>query len=212
MATALMHLRVADALLEPCQIIANDLFFAGSIAPDSNSDSANWRIPVTQAEASNISHWTVSGDKSQCHFERFYDTYIRHKPRTVDTSFYLGYYAHLVTDVQWSESIVKPLFGQCIKENPALFKTIKQDWRNSDALFIRNNPDFRPLAVLQKRDNLHNIWLDYYSDGAVEHITQRILDSIIRPNFSLAEPQYFLSDKQMTDFITQTADLILRKM
>ena len=53
MATWLTHLRVAERVADKINISDRSLFFAGSIAPDSDMFS-------------DISHWCANGDKTTC--------------------------------------------------------------------------------------------------------------------------------------------------
>lgn len=63
MATWLTHLRVAERVADKINISDRSLFFAGSIAPDSDMFS-------------DISHWCANGDKTTCDVKGFYINYI----------------------------------------------------------------------------------------------------------------------------------------
>ena len=85
MATWLTHLRVAERVADQINISDRSLFFAGSIAPDSDT------IP-------DISHWCTNADKTTCDAQGFYIKYIPDSLHTEDKDFYWGYYIHLLTD------------------------------------------------------------------------------------------------------------------
>ena len=63
MATWLTHLRVSERLIHQIKISDNSLFFAGSIAPDTDISPDS-------------SHWCVNGDKRTCDVRGFYCKYI----------------------------------------------------------------------------------------------------------------------------------------
>ena len=63
MATWLTHLRVAERVSEQINISDRSLFFAGNIAPHSDT-------------LSDISDWCANGDKTTCDVQGFYIKYI----------------------------------------------------------------------------------------------------------------------------------------
>jgi hypothetical protein len=115
MATWLTHLRVAERVSDPINISDKSSFFAGSIAPDSDT-------------LSDISHWCANGDKTTCDAQGFYIKYISDSLHTEDKDFYWGYYIHLLTDILWHEQKIVPLKH----ESKDTIRVIKQKWRNVD--------------------------------------------------------------------------------
>ena len=66
MATWLTHLRISERLIDKINISDHSLFFAGSIAPDTDISPA-------------ISHWCIGSDKETCDVRDFYSKYILKK-------------------------------------------------------------------------------------------------------------------------------------
>ena len=131
MASWMVHLRVADKLLDEIEELVGMKFIMGNIAPDSGVPNKDWSSFVP---SSKISHFQAANSKEKCVLpEKFVEKYLMDKTYDVQTvSFYLGYYTHLLTDVLWKEKIVEPCLKKYAKEfteNPGLmWKKIKRDW------------------------------------------------------------------------------------
>jgi hypothetical protein len=115
MATWLTHLRVSERLINKIKISDNSLFFAGSIAPDTDI------LPDT-------SHWCVHRDKTTCDVSNFYYKYVSNYATSSDFDFYLGYYVHLLTDVMWHKQKIAPLKVL----DKAIIKNAKESWKSVD--------------------------------------------------------------------------------
>ncbi|MBP3700984.1 MAG: zinc dependent phospholipase C family protein [Lachnospiraceae bacterium] len=136
MASWMVHLRVADQLLERCDILpmespafckySTDLdetaFVVGNIAPDSGVPTADWSAYVPDKMTSHFK--TMRGaeimaetmgrrdGKPQIDVESFVEKYFTAEQRAGydrrQMSFYLGYLTHLLTDVLWVREIYWP--------------------------------------------------------------------------------------------------------
>lgn len=165
MATWLTHLRVAEKVFDIINISDRSLFFAGSIAPDSDTPS-------------DISHWCANGDKTTCDAQGFYIKHVSENPQTTDTDFYWGYYIHLLTDILWHEQKIVPLKHES-KDN---IRAIKQKWRAVDNCFFAAYSDFKPLTemkyAMERTSKYEKRWLDYYTAGQVKKLIGGILNSL----------------------------------
>ena len=65
MATWLAHLRVAELILEGFHLPEED-FLVGNIAPDCGKP-----VPGGFDPPKEVTHWTVTGSKGGCDYERF---------------------------------------------------------------------------------------------------------------------------------------------
>ena len=105
MASWMVHLRVADALLDSLPNLTPTEFIVGNIAPDSGVPNADWSAfsPPTS-----VSHFKTAGKKADP--GAFAAKYLtrRQDYSPEQFSFYLGYLTHLLTDVLWSEQIARP--------------------------------------------------------------------------------------------------------
>lgn len=166
MATWLTHLRVAERVSDQINITDRSLFFAGSIAPDSDT-------------LSDISHWCSNADKITCDAQGFYINYISDSLHTEDKDFYWGYYIHLLTDILWHKQKIAPLEH----ESKDTIRAIKQKWRNVDISFLADYRDFKPLTemkyAMKCTSKYDKRWLDYYIAGQVRKLVEGILGNLI---------------------------------
>jgi hypothetical protein len=166
MATWLTHLRVAERVADQINITDRSLFFAGSIAPDTDT-------------LSDISHWCTNANKATCDAQGFYEKYISRSLHTEDKDFYWGYYIHLLTDILWHKQKIAPLKH----ESKDTIRAIKQKWRNVDIRFLADCRDFKPLMEMKYAiDNTSKYdkhWLDYYTAGQVKKLVEGILSNLI---------------------------------
>ncbi len=160
MATWLTHLRVSERLIDKIKISDHSLFFAGSIAPDSDI------LP-------DISHWCVNGDKTTCDVSSFYYKYITNYTFPSDFNFYLGYYVHLLTDVMWHKQKIAPIkiFDKVI------IKNIKETWKRVDYNFLSNQKEFYPIIAMGETAKLKKQWFDYYTFSQVKELVEYITNS-----------------------------------
>ncbi len=160
MASWIIHLRIADALL-PHLDVEQTHFLAGNIAPDCGYALGNDRFdPPT-----NVTHFT-SGGKQGCDHSRFWEQFGRDETDPARLSFYLGYFAHLMTDVLWSELINLPLkqrFAELYRtDRTEYYRRVKADWYDLDHLFLRRHPDFPAWKRFLELSDYTNDFLPYY--------------------------------------------------
>ncbi len=198
MATWLTHLRVAERVSEQIDVFDRSLFFAGSIAPDSDI------FP-------DISHWCTSGDKTTCDVQGFYIKYISGHTQAIDTDFYWGYYVHLLTDVLWHEQKIVPIK----RESYDSIRVIKQKWEDADKCFIAAHSDFQPLThmkyAMEYTSKYDKQWLDYYAPGKVKKLVGGIFN-----NLDIAENEIQSRDTAMETeierFIGECTEFITSKL
>ena len=112
MATWIAHLRIAENILKDMNNFDSRAFILGNIGPDSgvpNEDWSNFNPPKK------ITHWI--NEENNIDAEEFFHKYIEKYTRenkevdircrsSMDYSRYtylLGYYVHLLTDIEWSK-------------------------------------------------------------------------------------------------------------
>ena len=102
MATWIMHLMIADSLLERFPTLHRTGFCVGNIAPDCNIENEDWTQFIPSRE---ITHWMQGEQKQLSDGEHFYNAYLKnsicdHKSGQ-EYAFLLGYYAHILTDAAY---------------------------------------------------------------------------------------------------------------
>ena len=107
MASWMVHLRIADRLLDAMPGLSPVEFIVGNVAPDSGVPNADWS---QFSPSTTVSHFKAGGEKA-CP-ERFAAKYFTPAQQKIYDSaqyaFYLGYLVHLITDVLWVRDIYDP--------------------------------------------------------------------------------------------------------
>lgn len=235
MATWITHTAIADRLLGRGLDFDQRGFYVGNIAPDCNVENEDWTDFVPPKK---VTHWMDGDSKLTADYESFYEQYIHNGKISSkeEYSFLFGYYAHLVTDVEFmrfvrNEQRVKNSFGR-IKENKILRDKIDSYPENFDTLkkvFGRDRV-FRDIAVLEKEYLQRNKnsgylkilrevkefpdYLDFFPSGAIPRKIAIMADI---PEEKRAEEGFvFFSEKEYLDFISNTEekihDMIMRKV
>ena len=165
MASWIIHLRVAEKIQRVFPQLSAKDFYIGSMAPDSgNIGSDGVLVPPYH-----LSHW-LDPQTKESHHTAFYETYAAPCQETGGRSFYLGYYAHLLTDQLWARDIYRPRKTQYAAElaaDPSFMNKIKRDWYVSDRLFLNEYPDYGPYALIRATKTYQAPALSYYTSEMI---------------------------------------------
>lgn len=147
MASWIVHLRIADKLLEKIPGLDAAQFAIGNIAPDSgvpdeSGETFDPPYPLTHFESDKATiRYKVLNDL------RFYREHLQDKVSlkgdVEQYSFLWGYYFHLMTDNLWSERIAVPTQKEYAKEFdqiPGFIWEVKKDWYGLDFAYVRTHP------------------------------------------------------------------------
>jgi hypothetical protein len=108
-ATWIVHLRLAENLLEMIEGLDAADFAVGNIAPDSGIPDEKWEKFTPPSE---VTHFAAPPDKDgwrMCADLEFYRRYLAGPCHdAAQFSFLVGYFLHLVTDNLWNEQIGRP--------------------------------------------------------------------------------------------------------
>lgn len=104
MASWVTHLIIADRVLERIPDLCRHEFCVGNIAPDCNVENEDWTSFTPPRE---MTHWMTSRRKVAEDCDRFLHEYMEKQviSSVQKESFLLGYYAHLITDVEFQRYI-----------------------------------------------------------------------------------------------------------
>jgi hypothetical protein len=145
MATWIVHLRLAEALLGRIDGLDAGNFAVGSIAPDSGIPDEKWE---TFDPPSWVTHFGV--EASPDHELADLDFYRRHLdplragPQGGHFPFRLGYFFHLVTDNLWGREIGRPTRRRWAEQFAAdkdFIWEVKKDWYGLDFIYVRDHPE-----------------------------------------------------------------------
>lgn len=210
MASWIIHLRIADALL-PHLNVEQTHFLAGNIAPDCGFALGSDRFDPPTA----VTHYT-DGSKESCDYLRFWEEFGQNQTDPDRLSFYLGYFAHLMTDVLWSEQINLPLkrrFAELYRtDRTEFYRCVKADWYDLDFLFLRMHPDFPAWRTFLKLGSYSNDFLPYYGKRhlPVQFAYIRTFYAEYHADSDREFP--YLTAQEADAFVLHAAEKILRKI
>lgn len=120
MANWITHEYIVDNILSKGLDLDEIGFCVGNIAPDCNVENADWTEYMPPRE---VTHWMCREKKTEEDYQRFFNEVIKEEnfESRQHISYLLGYYAHLITDVEFQEFMNDEQHIQLI------FKRLKAD-------------------------------------------------------------------------------------
>ena len=219
MASWMVHLRVADSLLDRIEGLCPVEFVVGNITPDSGVPNADWSVFTP---GTHISHFKRPGSKEAkdidigAYIAKYYPLKRRGSLSHKENSFYMGYLVHLLTDIQWSNSIVKPSLAkypeECEKDRTALVWKLKKDWYDLDHKFLRDHPGFRAFEIYRNAEGFRNTYMDIFSEDAFDNRRAYITDFYLQSHDGLDREYPYLTEEQMDSFVEETSEWILEQI
>lgn len=212
MASWMVHLRIADTLLDKIPDLCPTQFVMGNIAPDSGVPNDDWS---SFSPSTRVSHFKTADKKANPH--AFAAKYFRPEQQkaytTEEFSFYLGYLTHLLTDMLWSERIVYPSldrFGMNDSPNREEFIwQLKQDWYDLDFKYLRDHPAFRAFAIYRAAEGFSNRYMEEFSEDAFENRRQYITGFYLQGRDGLDREYPYLTEAEMDAFTYSSCREIL---
>ena len=216
MASWMIHLRIADTLLDRIGNLSAEEFIMGNIAPDSgvpNEDCSKF-TPSTV-----VSHFRRDNGtgKKKVDIPAFIDQYFTAEQRcnydAKSYSVFLGYLTHLLTDCLWSDRIAHPTMDKYIADNdPQMVAKIKDDWYDLDYLYLRNNPDFRGFKISKDIDCFPNTDMNIFSPDAFDNRRAYIVGFYQQENNNLDREYPYLTKEDADRFVEEASREILHKL
>lgn len=204
MASWMVHLRIADKLLDQIPDLAPIEFIVGNLAPDSGVPNEDWsQFSPPYA----VSHFKTGTEKAGP--EAFAAKYFTAKQQADCSSrkfgFYLGYLTHLLTDKLWSERIAKPSFrkfigGEPPYRDPKVWE-IKEDWYDLDYKYLRDHPGFRAFRVYLGAVGFVNDFMEEFSPDAFDNRRQYITEFYLQGKDNLDREYPYLTEEAMDAFV-----------
>lgn len=218
MASWIIHLRVAQELMERTKIECVTEFIMGNIAPDSGVPNEDGSGFVPSIEVSHYNQKDENGIKG-VHEELFVAKYLLKEQRKQYSKeqylFYLGYLTHLLTDKMWASKIVysaKMQMEDLFRENNAEFWCfVKRDWYDLDFMYLKKNPDFRAFQVYEKTIGFKNTFLDFFAEDAFENRREFIIGFYRDGVEKVKERETYISPKEQDTFVTDSAEEIIKQ-
>lgn len=213
MATWIAHLRVAENILNSSINVEKEPFVAGNIAPDAGVPNDDWSEFCPPPD---ITHWKNSERKIMP--ENFFDKYVLCERASDDKEYYsfaLGYYVHLLTDVEWElfYSIKKedPLYKENLQKDPKFIWRIKDDWYGQDFVYLNENEDSLFFSCFQHLVEI-NDYLDYFPEGAFTNRFKYIREMYLKYYKNPPTEFIYLSEQEMNTFVVNASLNIINKL
>ena len=188
MANWITHLRIADGVLRLVPELDPTGFCMGSIAPDCNVENEDWTQFTPSRE---MTHWMKGKTKLTADCEGFYRQYLSGRTFAAceERSFFLGYYAHLLADADFSRFLLDeqrvqamcrrlravPELSARMTGLPDTYHAVRSIFSRSERMadihaleseFLHSHPDTSYLTVLQHVKHFPD-YLDFLPPGAI---------------------------------------------
>lgn len=208
MATWIAHLRVAENILNEIDEIDKEPFVAGNIAPDSGVPNEDWSSFDPPYD---ITHWL--NEDRLVDSDAFYNKYLKDKKMSKDKelySFLLGYYTHLLTDIEWTKLFdlkkQEPNYKNNLEKDPKFIWKIKKDWYGQDFEYLKENKDSLFFSCFQHIKEVKD-YLDYFPKGAFSNRFKYIRE-FYQQEYDRKEEFIYFSKKEMDDFVEKASSNI----
>ena len=218
MASWMVHLRIADKLLDKIPNLCPIEFIVGNMAPDSGVPNDDWSkfSPPTS-----VSHFKSGSEKAgpEAFAQKYFMPAQQEGYNDVQFSFYLGYLTHLITDALWSEQVARPCFqrhigGEPPYRDPKVWE-IKEDWYDLDYKYLRDHPGFRAFRVYLGAVGFQNRFMEEFSEDAFDNRRQYITDFYLQGKENLDREYPYLTEAEMNRFVDgavrEIPDILHRK-
>ena len=215
MATWMVHLRIADILLNKLDGLSETDFIVGNIAPDSGVPNEDWTVYTPSKDICHFKRADANSDK-QIDIQKFINKYYtKELANTYDKkhlSFYLGYLTHLLTDIEWRNSVTLPTqekYKHKFKDNGFNWTAVKKDWYDLDFMFLRRNPDFEAFRIYYDAVGYENVFMTEFSKDAFDN-RRNYITSFYKSEHRGIEREYtYLTEQDMERFICDCIDKLV---
>lgn len=220
MASWMVHLRIADLLLDRIEDLDETAFILGNLAPDSGVPNEDWSVFNPPGDVTHFK--TDPEDKATIDIDKFINDYFSEdhisKYSKKEYSFFLGYYTHLLTDIEWTRMVRSAGLNEenAKKENMTLTQFIwknKEDWYDLDFLYLEEHPDFRAFHIYEDAEDLTNVFMDIFPIDAFEDRRKYICGFYHSDEHGDLHRNYqYLTKERSARFVTETVEIIMDKI
>lgn len=202
MATFIVHLRIAERLAKLNSNYNYEKFILGNVAPDSGIVKEDGTVHP----AIKISHFKENNTyKNLVHPEWFYEKYLENKKYSIEKeSFYLGYYAHLLTDMYFKKDVIDleiKAFKDKFDNLSEMKEQLEKDWYDLDFLFLKKNKNYLPWITYKEMKDIRNTYLDEFCENDFCSKRKEIIDFYSEERKDLDRRFIYLNEEEIDNFI-----------
>ncbi len=231
MANWITHTIVADILFERYSNLDERAFCIGNVAPDCNMPRGKDFIPSRE-----ITHFMDGDDKLSARYDLFFEKYIsgRSFSSNEEYSFLLGYYAHLITDVEYmrfcrDEKQLSRMFSR-IRKNSKMaemiaggeenFMTLRNAFGKTRIFFdiismeneyLKTNPDCSYNRILRNIDFFPN-YLDIFTENHYAEKISMMLAEYDRTSDIAENGFLFFTKEEYEGYLLHTSEIIFESL
>lgn len=205
MATWVTHFRIAEELIKRGLPVSELDFLVGNIGPDCGLANEDGKFTPPKR----VTHFM---DGREIQAELFFQQY---KLNNLDItppkgSYYLGYYVHLMTDVEWIKlTKVKKMekVHQTIIDTPEYSQMVKRDWYWLDFKYLLEHPNHMFWTVFQNIQHYQE-HLPFFPGGQTFQQIQNITYFYCNTNVPKDYEPIYMTESEVDDFVQETANMI----
>ena len=211
MASWMVHLRIAEILIEEFKNLEKTEFIVGNISPDSGVPSSDWSYYTPSGKVSHFrdENKNIRIDK---YIEKHFTKEMQESYNSRQYSFYLGYLIHLMTDIYWKENIADVCMEKHKKEAAedisGFIWKMKADWYDLDFLYISKNPDCKAFEIYKNAEGFKNTYMDVFTEDAFDSRRKYIIEFYSGKRENLERDYPYLDERHMDQFVNETAGLL----
>lgn len=219
MASWMIHLRIADSLLDKLPGLCPVEFIMGNMAPDSGVPNEDWSKFTPSTKISHFRTDDGAGNKEidlDAFLNRWFSPAQRERYDEKTYSFFLGYYSHLLSDCLWSDKIAGPTqqrFATQFAENRSgTWEKVKDDWYDLDYLYLKKHPGFRAFRVYLGAVGFRNTFMDIFREDALDNRREYITNFYLQENDHLDREYPYLTEAEADRFVDEAVDAIQKTL
>lgn len=211
MASWMIHLRVADQLLDRIENLSPVEFIVGNLAPDSGAPVEGGGFFPDQT----VSHFRLDNGKGKKVMDldafrsRYFSPALCAGYDEKQYAFFLGYYTHLLTDICWSDRIAWPTR---LRFPDADWADIKEDWHDQDRLYLKKHPGFRAFRAYLGSVGFVNAYMDFFTKDAFELRRQAVTGFYLESTGNTDRAFPYLTEAEADRFVEYCVAYILEEL
>ena len=219
MASWMVHLRIADALIDKLAGIDNTAFVIGNIAPDSGIPNDDWTAFIPPKTVTHY-HREVGKTKKidvDAFCAEYFSKELIKTYSEKEYSFFLGYYVHLLTDIEWTKKVFDPskeeYAGEIIRSKKVLIEKMKEDWYDLDFRYLDEHPTFRAFQIYEQAVGFTNEYMTEFAPDAFDNRRAYVCEFYHSNEHGELYREYpYLTPEQANSFVKETVDYLYCKI